>query len=59
MLPHMSKMAKEFLDMSASSVGLEWLFHAARRMHDDLKKSTKDTTMEPILDVYANTYGKT
>jgi hypothetical protein len=54
-LPHLSKMARQFLAMPASSAGPERLFHAAGRLHDDLKKSTKDTTMEHVLNVYANT----
>lgn len=54
-LPHLSKMARQFLALPASSAGPERLFHAAGRMHDDKKKSTKDTTMEHMLNVYSNT----
>ena len=54
-IPHLAKMARQFLALPASSAGPERLFHAAGRMHDDLKKSTKDTTMEHVLNVYANT----
>jgi hypothetical protein len=53
-LPHLAKMARQFLALPASSAGPERLFHAARRMHDELKKATKDTTLEHILNVYAN-----
>ena len=54
-LPHLAKMARQFLALPASSAGPERLFHAAGRLHDDQKKSTKDTTIEHILNVYANT----
>ena len=54
-LPHLAKMARQFLALPASSAGCERLFHAAGRMHDDLKKSTTDETMQRVLNVYANT----
>ncbi len=54
-LPHLAKMARQFLALSASSAGPERLFHAVGRLHDDQKKSTKDNTIEHILNVYANT----
>ena len=54
-LPHLAKMARQFLALPASSAGPERLFHAAGRMHDDMKKRTLDTTPEHALNVYANT----
>jgi hypothetical protein len=54
-LPHLAKMARQFLALPASSAGPERIFHAAGRMHDDMKKRTLDTTLEHTLNVYANT----
>jgi len=44
--PFLSKMARQFLAALASSAGAERLFYVAGKMHDDLKKSTDDLTLE-------------
>eukprot|EP00873_Tetraselmis_striata_P013611 jgi/Tetstr1/433875/TSEL_023055.t1 len=52
--PHMSKMARQFHAFPATSAGVERLFSAAGRMHNDFKKSTSETTLEHALIVYKN-----
>ena len=42
--PKLAKMAKQF-----SSGGVERVFSAAGKMHDDLRKSEKDSTLEHSL----------
>ena len=54
-LPHLSLMARQFLALPASSAGAERLFSAAGRMHNDLKKSMMDETLQHTLIVYKNT----
>ena len=53
--PHLAKMAKQFLAQPASSAGVERVFSAAGKMHDDLRKSAKDNTLEHSLFAMANT----
>lgn len=55
MLPNLSKMARQFLAMPASSAGPERLFSAAGKMHDGLKKNTKAETLGQMLEVKMNT----
>ena len=50
-LPHLAKMARQFLAMPASSAGPERLFSAAGKMHDGLKKNTKAQTLGMMLEV--------
>eukprot|EP00873_Tetraselmis_striata_P024225 jgi/Tetstr1/444489/TSEL_032370.t1 len=52
--PHLSKMARQFHAFPATSAGVEHLFSAAGRMHNDFKKSTSETTLEHALIVYKN-----
>jgi len=52
--PNLSKMARQFLASPASSTSAERLFSAAGKMHDDLKKSTSEDTLEDMLDVAKN-----
>eukprot|EP00873_Tetraselmis_striata_P039277 jgi/Tetstr1/459541/TSEL_004906.t1 len=52
--PHLSKMARQFHAFPATSAGLERLFSASRRMHNDFKKSTAETTLKHALIVYKN-----
>jgi hypothetical protein len=52
--PFLSKMARQFLASLASSAGLERLFSGARMMHDDLKKSTDELTLENQLLISMN-----
>lgn len=53
-LPHLSKMARQFLALAASSAGVERLFSAAGRQHDDLKKAIKEDTLSMQLEVKIN-----
>ena len=52
--PNLAKMARQFLAASASSASAERLLSSARKMHDDLKKSTSEETMESGLIVCMN-----
>ena len=52
--PNLSKMARQFLAAPASSAAAERLFSAAGKMHDDLKKSTSEDTLEDMLTVAKN-----
>ena len=47
--------ACKYLSMPASSAGVERVFSAAGRMHDDLRKSAKDNTLEHSLFAAFNT----
>ena len=47
-------MARQFLAAPASSAAAERLFSAAGKMHDDLKKSTTEDTLEDMLIVAKN-----
>ena len=42
-------MAKQFLAAPASTAGVERVFSAAGRMHDDMRKAMKDSTLEHSL----------
>ena len=53
-LPNLSRMARQYLALPASSCGAERLFSAAGRMHDDFRKSTKEVTLSHLLQVYKN-----
>ena len=47
-------MARQFMAAPASSASVERLFSAAGKMHDDLKKSTTEETLEDMLTVAKN-----
>ena len=49
MWPKLAKMAKKYLAAPFSSGGVERVFSAAGKMHDDLRKSEKDSTLEHSL----------
>jgi hypothetical protein len=53
-LPHLAKMARQFLAMPASSAGVERLFTSAGSMHDDLRKCTKEDSLSLKLEVKVN-----
>ena len=53
-IPHLAKMARQFLALPASSAGCERLFSAAGSQHDDLKKNVKETTLAMQLEVKCN-----
>ena len=42
----LAKMVKQYFAAPGSSGGVERVFSAAGKMHDDLKKSAKDATLE-------------
>ena len=50
-LPDVYRMARQFLGCPATTAGVERAFSAAGRMHDDLKKSTSEDTLEHMLRV--------
>ena len=52
--PHLSKMARQFLAAPASSASVERLFSSAGKMHDDLKKSSSEETLESQLIIGLN-----
>ena len=47
--PHLVRMVKQYFAAPASSAGVERVFSVAGKMHNDLKKSAKDTTLENSL----------
>ena len=47
--PKLAKLAKQYLAAPFSSAGVERVFSAAGKMHDDLRKSEKDSTLEHSL----------
>ena len=47
--PNLAKMVKQYFAVPASSAGVERVFSAAGKMHGDLSKSAKDTTLEHSL----------
>ena len=53
--PNLAKMVKQYLAQQASSAGVERVFSAAGKMHDDLRKSAKDNTLEHSLFAAFNT----
>lgn len=52
--PHLAKMARQFLGAPASSACAERLFSGAGKMHDDLKKATKESTLALQLSIMVN-----
>ena len=53
--PALAKMVKQYFAAPASSAGVERIFSAAGKMHSDLQKSAKDTTLEHSLFAAFNT----
>ena len=53
--PNLAKMVKQNFSGPASSAGVERVFSAACKMHDDLKKSNNDDTLEASLFAMKNT----
>ena len=53
--PKLAKMAKQCLAAPFSSSGVERVFSAAGKMHDNLRKSMKDSTLEHSLFAMQNT----
>ncbi len=50
-MPNLSKMARQFLAMPASSAGCERVFNVAGKLHDDFRKSINDETLCMMLEV--------
>ena len=53
--PALAKMVKQYFAAPASSGGVERVFSAAGKMHGDLQKSAKDSTLEHSLFAAINT----
>ena len=53
--PKLAKMVKQYFAAPASSAGVERVFSAAGKMHGDLSKSAKDSTLEHSLFAAFNT----
>ena len=51
-LPRLAKMVKQYFAAPASSAGVERFFSATGKMHTDLKKSAKHTTLEHSLAAF-------
>lgn len=54
MFPNLSRMARQFLATPACSSGVERLFSAVGRMHDDFRKGSKEVTLQHLTLVYKN-----
>lgn len=54
-LPHLARMARQWLGTPATSAGVERLFSKAGSMHHDLKGSMEDGSLEHSLIATANT----
>ena len=53
--PALAKMVKQYFAAPASSAGVERVFSAAGKMHSDLQKSARDSTLEHSLFAAFNT----
>ena len=55
-LPHLAKMARQFLGRPATSAGVERInmFSKAGKLHEDMKKGQQDDTLEHSLFAAAN-----
>ena len=53
--PRLAKMVKQYFAQPASSAGPERVFSADGKMHDDLKKAAKDSSLEHSLFAMQNT----
>ena len=53
--PTLAKMVKQYFAAPTSSAGVERVFSAAGKMHGDLQKSAKDSTLEHSLFAAFNT----
>ena len=54
-LPHLAKMATQFLGRPATSAGVERMFSKAGKLHDDMKKGQADDTLGLSFFAAANT----
>ena len=53
--PSLAKMVKQYFAAPASSAGVERIFSAAGKMHGDLQKSAKDSTLQHSIIAAFNT----
>ena len=53
--PALAKMVKQYFAALASSAGVERVFSAAGKMHGDLQKAAKDSTLQHSLFAAFNT----
>ena len=53
--PALAKMVKQYFAAPASSAGVERVFSAAGKMHGDLQKAAKDSTLQHSLFAAFNT----
>lgn len=53
--PELARMVKQYFAAPASSAGMERVFSAAGRMHDDLRKAMNDGTLKHSLFAAHNT----
>ena len=54
MFPNLARMARQFLALPASSAGVERLFSSASTIHGDLRKNTKESSIQNLLFVKQN-----
>ena len=54
MFPALARMARQFLALPASSAGVERLFSSAGTINGNLRKNTKEATMQSLLFVKQN-----
>ena len=54
MFPHLSRMARQFLSLPASSAGDERLFSRSGEMHGNKRKRLKEETLQSLLYVNKN-----
>ena len=53
--PALAKMVKQYLAAPASSAGVERVFSAAGKMHSDLQKSARDSTLDGTCSLLRST----
>ena len=54
MFPNLSRMARQFLALPATSAGVERLFISSGQMHGDKRKRLKEETLQSLLYVNKN-----
>ena len=54
MWPKLSRMVRQYLALSATSAGAERLFSNGGQMHSNLRKTTKEDTLQMMLYINKN-----
>jgi hypothetical protein len=54
MWPNLSRMARQYLALPASSAAVERLFSSGGQMHGNLRKNTKEDTLHMMLYIHKN-----